>query len=58
MLGLSGWAVPLGFILMLASAVLCIVYGIMNWNKGYMTDEEFLQEQEWAEEERKVEETL
>jgi hypothetical protein len=30
----------------------------MNWNKGYMTDEEFLQEQEWAEEERKVEETL
>ncbi|WP_265822332.1 symporter small accessory protein [Geovibrio ferrireducens] len=59
MLGLSGWAVPLGFILMLLSAVLCIIYGIINWNKGYiMTDEEFIQEQAWAEEERKVEETL
>lgn len=58
MLGLSGWAVPLGFILTILSAVLCVVYGFMNWNKGYITDEEFEQEKEWVKEEDKFKETL
>ncbi len=55
MLGLEGILVPLGMILTLLSTVLCIVYGVLNWNKGYMTDEEFSQEQQWNEEEQHVE---
>ncbi len=40
MLGLEGVAVPLGFILTILSTLLCIVYGIMTWNTGYVTEEE------------------
>lgn len=58
MLGLEGILVPLGMILTLLSTVLCIIYGLLNWNKGYMTDEEFCQEQQWNEEEEHVEEQL
>lgn len=58
MLGLEGIAVPLGFILTVLSAVLCVVYGLLNWNKGYITKEELVQEEEWKQEEEKVEETL
>jgi len=58
MLGLEGILVPLGMILTLLSTVLCIIYGLLNWNKGYMTDEEFCQEQQWNEEEKHVEEQL
>lgn len=39
MLGLEGVAVPLGFILTILSTILCIIYGILNWNKGYVTNE-------------------
>lgn len=58
MLGLEGIAVPLGFILTILSAILCIIYGLLNWNKGYVTEEELAQEKVWKEEEEKVEETL
>jgi hypothetical protein len=58
MLGLQGWAVPLGFLLTLFSAILCVIYGILNWNKGYLTDEEFEQEKQWVEEQDKVKENL
>lgn len=58
MLGLDGFAVPLGFLLTLLSALLCIIYGIINWNKGSITEQELLQEEIWQEERRKVEETL
>ena len=58
MLGLEGIAVPLGFILTLASTLLCVIYGIRNWNKGYITEEELIQEEIWKQEEEKLEETL
>lgn len=58
MLGLEGIAVPLGFILTILSTVLCVVYGIINWNKGYVTEEELDMERTWKEEESKVTETL
>ncbi|EAT16585.1 symporter small accessory protein [Desulfuromonas acetoxidans] len=58
MLGLEGTLVPLGMILTLLSTVLCIIYGLLNWNKGYITDEELSQEQQWNEEEKHVEEQL
>lgn len=58
MLGLSGIGVPLGFILCLISAVLCVAYGAMNWNKGYIKDEEIELENVWGTEEKKIEEIL
>ena len=58
MLGLDGIAVPLGFILTILSTVLCIIYGIRNWNRGYITEEEFKQEQVWKAEDEKVKEHL
>ena len=58
MLGLEGIAVPLGMILTVLSTVLCIIYGIKNWNKGYITEEEIAQEREWLQENNKVKESL
>lgn len=58
MLGLEGIAVPLGFILTVLSAILCIVYGLMNWNKGYVTEEELRQEETWKETNKEVQSSL
>jgi len=58
MLGLGDIWVALGFWLMILSSVLCIIYGIINWNKGGITKEELEEEQMWAKEEEEVEETL
>lgn len=58
MLGLEGIMVPLGMILTLLSTLLCILYGIRNWHKGYITEEEMTQEQQWKQEETKVEQNL
>lgn len=58
MLGLDGIAVPLGFILTLLSTILCVIYGILNWNKGYITHEEIKQEERWKKENKKVKANL
>lgn len=58
MLGLEGTAVPLGIILTLLSALLCVIYGVINWNRGYVTEEELAQESVWTKEEEKVQESL
>ena len=58
MLGLEGVAVPLGFILTILSTILCVVYGIRNWNKGYITETEIAKEKTWKKEAEKMEETL
>ncbi len=58
MLGLEGVMVPLGFVLTILSTVLCIVYGIKNWNKGYVTEQEMEQEHVWKAEESKVKSNL
>ncbi len=54
MLGLSGVAVPMGFILCILSTLLCVVYGIMNWNKGYIQEEELKLEEVWKDEEKEM----
>ena len=58
MLGMDGIAVPLGFILTISSTILCIAYGIKNWNKGYVTEEELEQEQLWREENSIIQDNL
>ncbi|WP_291316917.1 symporter small accessory protein [Desulfuromonas sp.] len=58
MLGLEGLGVPAGFALTLLSALLCIWYGVKNWNRGHLSDDEARRKQAWAREEQKVEENL
>ena len=59
MLGLGDTNVFLAYILTVLSAVLCVVYGIVNWNKGAgPTREEIKEEKEWAEEEKQIESML
>ena len=56
LLGIEDTSVSLVYLLCIASAVLCVVYGVLNWNKG---DEPVKEEDvKWAAEEKKVEEEL
>jgi len=56
MLGIEDKWVALAYILCVLSALLCIVYGAINWNKG--VSELGPEDIEWAQEEKKVEEEL
>ena len=49
MLGLGDWGVSLAYLLMIASALLCAVYGFLNWNKPAPEEElrEIAEEEEW-----------
>jgi len=49
--------VSLAFWLTILSALLCVAYGIMNWNKGDEESNEALLEK-WAKEEKEIEEIL
>lgn len=57
MLGIEDPWVAAAYILCLLSALLCVVWGIMKWNKG---DNEEPEEEirHWAEEEDRVEDEL
>jgi hypothetical protein len=56
MFGIEDNWVALAYLLCLGSALLCVAYGWLNWNRGA----EELQEEDlhWAAEEDKVDETL
>lgn len=56
MLGIEDKVVAWAYILCILSAVLCVVYGIVNWNKGDEGSKE--EDIKWAREEKKVEEEL
>ena len=50
MIGIEDKWVGMAYVLAIASAVLCVVYGLLNWNKG---DEPVKPEdQKWAKEEK------
>jgi hypothetical protein len=51
MLGIEDPVVLLAYVLCLASALLCLVYGIINWNKG--DDTVRPEDVKWAAEEKK-----
>jgi hypothetical protein len=56
MLGIEDKWVALAYVLCIASTLLCLLYGWLNWNRG---EEELKQEDiRWAAEEDKVEEKL
>lgn len=57
MLGIEDPYVAAAYLLCIAASVLCVIYGLVNWNKG--DDSEVGPEDvQWAEEEKKVEESL
>lgn len=58
MLGLGDITVSLAYILTVAAALLCVIYGLINWDKGQATEIEYFEEEEWAREEKKIEESL
>ena len=59
MLGLEGSGVYIAYILSVLSSLLCIIYGIMNWNKGGIReDTEIKETMEWEKKETKIVEKL
>ena len=55
MLGISGLGCWLAYVFCILSALLCIVYGIVMWNRGGKEANE-TELAMWAEEQRKIEE--
>ena len=49
MLGLGDWGVSLAFLLRLGAAALCVVYGLLNWDRPSPEEEirEIAEEQAW-----------
>ena len=59
MLGLEGNSIFAAYILSIFSALGCLVYGIMNWNKdGDNEKEDIKEEKKWESDEEKISETL
>lgn len=59
MLGLGDISVFAAYILCILSALLCVVYGIVNWNKGGEVSSEIAAEEiRWDAEEKKIDDGL
>ncbi len=53
------FGVSLAYILCIVSALLCLVYGVLNWNKGKESEStEILEEMEWEKKENEINESL
>lgn len=59
MLGIPDFTVFMAFFLSVVSAVICLVYGFINWNKGSENEiKEIEDEIKWAQEEAEIDELL
>jgi hypothetical protein len=58
MLGIEGFWVSLAYALCLLSALLCIFYGLINWNRGAEDAAPSPRDVTWEKEEREVEKTI
>lgn len=59
MLGMGDFSIFAVYSLCILSAILCIAYGILNWNKGQdATKKELEKEIEWEQEELEITQTL
>ena len=58
MLGIEDQWVSIAYILCIVSALLCLVWGIIKWNKDDPESESEDEIRQWAEEEDRVEEKL
>ena len=59
MLGIPDFWISAAYVLCISSAVLCVIYGVVNWNKGGEKEEEQIAEESvWEITQEKVEDTL
>ncbi len=58
MLGIESPGVYWAYIGSIISALACVIYGIINWNKGYIDDQEAEKSQEWQEHEKDITDSL
>jgi len=59
MLGIKDPWILTAYMLCFLSALACIVYGILNWNKGDENEnEEISKKADWVKDETEIEETL
>lgn len=55
MLGFSSISIFLAYFLTVVASLTCIIYGVINWNKGGDPDDkEIQQEKQWLEEEKEL----
>jgi len=58
-LGINDPWIVAAYLLCIASTVLCVVYGLINWNRGSEKENEQIKEEAgWEEKEKQVEEAL
>ncbi len=53
MLGISGWGCWLAYIFCILSTILCVIYGIVMWNRGAEEEDE-AEIIKWINEEREI----
>lgn len=59
MLGFADGSIALVYLLCILSALLCAVYGLMNWNRGMETEAAEVKEEEiWEKAEKQIEDEL
>ena len=58
MLGFGDFSIFLVYVLCILSAVLCLVYGIVNWNKGKEPEEDIEKDIKWEAEDTEIKEEL
>ena len=56
MFGIDSFGVALAYGLSIVSTLLCVIYGVINWNKG--SDELRPDDIDWVKEEQEIEEEL
>lgn len=56
MLGIEDKGVLSAYLLCIASTVLCVVYGLINWNRG--AEDVGVDDVKWAAEEKEIEQEL
>ena len=59
MFNLPDFSIVLAYLLCILSAVLCVVYGVINWNKGAGSEPDQISEElEWEKKEVEIDDTL
>ena len=56
MFGIESTSIWLAYLLCILSALLCVVYGLLNWNKG--REKLKAEDKTWLEEEKELEQEL
>ncbi len=57
MLGMGDFSIFAAYVLCVASTLACVIYGVINWNKGG-DGEDLEKEKAWEKEEHKITEDL